>query len=215
MKILLLGASGRTGRLILKELLKTEHQIYFQVRNINKIDFDFLNAEAVIADPNDESFCQKYFSQVDIIICALNVSRNTDWPWSQLRSPKNLLSSTAKNLNLYTSNNTQIIYISAWGVNESWEDIPFWFRWTVKYSQIKWPYQDHGLAENEIRSGNNTYTIYRPVGLINAAPTHKVKLIFDRKTQPKLTISRADLAWAVVEHFANSDFKNATVVISK
>ena len=42
----------------------------------------------------------------------------------------------------------RIIMSSAWGVSDSRKDIPFWFRCTIDFSNIKYAYRDHEKQEN-------------------------------------------------------------------
>lgn len=59
------------------------------------------------------------------------------------------------------------IVCSAWGVAESQKDIPFWFRWTIKFSNIRFAYEDHERQEDLLKSSDLNWIIVRPVGLTN------------------------------------------------
>ena len=61
-----------------------------------------------------------------------------------------------------------MIVISAWGVAETRKDIPFWFRWTIDFSNIKYGYQGHEQQEKLLQNSGLNYTIIRPVGLTNS-----------------------------------------------
>jgi hypothetical protein len=81
----------------------------------------------------------------DVLLSALNISRTSDFPFSPLRTPKDFLSKTAETLIELITKTTikHTIIITAQGVNETKHDIPFWYRWIIDYTNVKYPYLDH------------------------------------------------------------------------
>ena len=95
MKILLLGATGRTGRHIIAEALRRGHEISAIVRDPEKLK-DF-NIEITQGTPYDYDTVEKAITGCNAVINTLNVSRKTDNPWSSLTAPKDLISESASN----------------------------------------------------------------------------------------------------------------------
>ena len=72
MKILLLGATGRTGKLILNELLGQRYQINCLVRESEEINEIHKNLTVFKGSPQSLSDLRKAFKGCDAIISALN-----------------------------------------------------------------------------------------------------------------------------------------------
>ncbi|MCB0847910.1 MAG: NAD(P)H-binding protein, partial [Bacteroidetes bacterium] len=88
MRILLLGATGRTGKLVLKKALEKGYQVNCLARNSQRIDEEE-GLTIIEGNPNKEADLQKAINNCEAIISVLNISRKSDFPWSGLRTPKN------------------------------------------------------------------------------------------------------------------------------
>ena len=95
MRILLFGATGRTGKLILHKALKDGHEVTAIVRDPAKLDG--LNAKIIQGSPYDKETVNKAIVNCDVVISTLNVSRVTDSPWAKLRAPKDMISRSIQN----------------------------------------------------------------------------------------------------------------------
>ena len=215
MKILLLGATGRTGKLVLEKALAGDHQVNILVRNSNRIK---QQPGLIIfeGDPANQADLQKALSGCHYVISALNISRKSDFPWSPLRTPPTYLSDVMQGLLSITDNQLKrIIICSAWGVSETREDIPKWFKWFIDNSNIKFAYHDHERQEKMLERSQFEWTIVRPVGLTNAKAEQSVKESFDNQPRPSLTISRKAVANYLVKSLKDDGLSRKKVVISK
>lgn len=215
--ILILGGSGRTGRLIVQESVKKGYRVSVLVRDLVKVS-DIKGIKVYEGSPYDKVSLENALadSQCQYIINALNISRINDIPWARLRSPKDLISQTISNLIALSPKYRiqQIISVSAWGVNETKQDIPFWFRWLIYYSNIKFGYVEHENQERLLRESNLNWTIVRPVGLTNSRKTKETVISFKNNPKPSILISRGDVASFVVKMIGNPDFYLKTPTIS-
>lgn len=130
MKLLLLGATGRTGKRMLKEALNQGYEINALVRDPGKIDSSLNGVRIFKGSPERIDDLAQAINGCDGILSTLNISRISDFPWSKLRTPPTLLSDVMKNVISLTEKNgpSRIIVCSAWGVAETESDIPNWFR---------------------------------------------------------------------------------------
>ena len=71
MKILLLGANGGIGSLILKKALNHENQVTAYVRRPDAIDFTHENLTVVVGDLNNVSLIKSLITKADVVISAL------------------------------------------------------------------------------------------------------------------------------------------------
>mgnify|MGYP000939476663 CR=1 FL=1 len=118
MTILLLGATGRTGRHLLQQALDRGHTVHALVRDPAAIKLNHSNLRLFEGSPLDREKLSVAMEGTEAIVSALNVSRTSDWPWAPLRSPADLLSKCAGYLQeLATARGIQrLVVMSAWGV---------------------------------------------------------------------------------------------------
>ncbi len=214
MAILLLGASGRTGKIILKKLNERDEKLTILVRNKNKFKDIPEKVRVIEGNPYLKADIQKALNGVNLVISALNLSRANDFPWSPLRSPKDFLSHSITNLlECSDSKDLKIVAISAFGVGDSKAEMPFWFRWLVYNSNIKFPYLDHEIQENLLKNSGKNFVIIRPVGLTNDKEKSEYQ-VFTYLSIPKLTINRSNLAEFTLKAAIGNEFDRKVVVIS-
>jgi len=193
-KILILGATGRTGKWLLKLALEKGYSVHVLVRDKEKIQ-GVENLMVFEGSPADKMMLLKAAENCNAIISALNISRTSDFPWSKLRTPESFLSDVMRHI-VQVSKEQQIkriIVCSAWGVNETNSELPFWFRWTIAHSNIGAAYTDHERQEKILIKSDLNWTVVRPVGLIHGK-SKKVRVSYNHIPKPKLTISRKSVA---------------------
>jgi len=149
MRILLFGATGRTGKLILHKALKDGHEVTAIVRDPAKLDG--LNAKIIQGSPYDKETVNKAIVNCDVVISTLNVSRVTDSPWAKLRAPKDMISRSIQNaLDTMKENNTKRIIV-----------MPFIFRLVVSSGNLKYAYKDHTRQEELLAKSDSNWTVIR------------------------------------------------------
>src|SRR6195952_3015039 len=138
MKILILGATGRTGRLIVEETLKQGYDLNVLVRDKNKISFNSKSIKVYQGTPTRRTDLAVAMQGCDLIISALGIVRASDAPWSKLITAPNFISESIKNAIAEADQQklNRLITVSAWGVGETKKDIPFWLRWLIDYTNM-------------------------------------------------------------------------------
>ena len=196
MRILLLGATGRTGKLLLEQTLEHGHIVHALVRDKQKIPFQKYNLLVHEGTPIDKTALDKAMQGCEAILSALNISRKYEFPWAGLRTPKDFLSGTMRNIiELSEKNNIRrIVFISAWGVSETKKDLPGWFRWLIDNSSLRYQYYDHERQEELVKKSTLSWTALRPVFLSNSKTQNEVIVSFNNEPRPELYISRRKLA---------------------
>ena len=216
MKLLLLGSTGRTGRIVLEIALKKGYQVNCLARNTERIK-KRKGLTIFEGNPTNENDLKKAISKCDFVISVLNISRKTDFPWSSLKTPSTFLSD-AMNIVVRISKNENIKRISicsAWGVAESKNDIPKWFKWLINRSNIGIAYNEHEKQEEIISKSKLNWTIIRPVGLSNSKKEEKIIETFNNKPKPNMLISRKSLAKYLLQSLTNNSLIEKKVVVSK
>ena len=217
MRILLLGATKGLGKEILKEALNLGFEINCLVRNTKKFPVEQNNIRVFEGDATSSIDLENAVQDSKIIISTLNVMRKNLFPWSNITNDKNTISKSSKNI-IDISKRKKIkhlISISAWGVNESLDHIPIWFKLLIKNSNLKYPYIDHGKSEKLLVNSNLNWTILRPSALVNFLNNHQVKESISLKNKPSLIISRKSLAKFIINIVDKKNYYNKIVTVSK
>ena len=216
MKLLLLGSTGRTGKIVLEIALKKGYQVNCLARNTERIK-KRKGLTIFQGNPTNENDLKKAIYKCDFVISVLNISRKTDFPWSSLKTPSTFLSD-AMNIVVRISKNENIKRISicsAWGVAETKNDIPKWFKWLINRSNIGIAYNEHEKQEEIISKSKLNWTIIRPVGLSNSKKEEKIIETFNNKPKPNMLISRKSLAKYLLQSLTNNSLIEKKVVVSK
>lgn len=217
MKILLLGLTGRLGRCLLAEALRKNYDINAVVRRRS----EGINSSTRITWyeglPTDRSVLSTAGRGCEAIISALNISRTSDFPWSAMRTPPTFLSDAMENMIATAQEHDirRVIVCSAWGVKETKNHLPVWFRWLIDHSNIGITYRDHERQEDRLRLSGVDWTIVRPVGLTNGKKEHAVQVSFNNIPKPSLTISRNDVARFMIGALREKSYIKKDPVISK
>lgn len=217
LRILLLGATKGLGKEILKEALSLGFEINCLVRNTKKFPLEQNNIRVFEGDATSSIDLENAVQDSKIIISTLNVMRKNLFPWSNITNDKNTISKSSKNI-IEISKRKKIkhlISVSAWGVNESLDHIPIWFKLLIKNSNLKYPYIDHGKSEKLLVNSNLNWTILRPSALVNFLNNHQVKESISLKNKPSLIISRKSLAKFIINIVDKKNYYNKIVTVSK
>ena len=217
MKILILGATGRTGKELLDQALKAGISVHALVRDIDKVKMTSRNLKLFESKKLDRTALRLAMLGCDAVLSTLNITRTSDFPWSGLRTPKDFLSNTMRNV-LEVANELhikRIIVTTAWGVNETKKDIPAWFRFFINYSNVGVAYRDHERQEQLLAASLSDWTAVRPVGLTNSKKPKQVRITVNNEPKPNLTISRSNVARFMVEIYKTGDYPKEAVTISE
>jgi putative NADH-flavin reductase len=161
MKILLLGATGRTGKHIIEEALKRGHSIAAIARNPEKLK-DF-KIDIIQGTPYDYEPMEKAIIGCEAVINTLNVSRKSDNPWASLAAPKDMISKSASNAikAMDKSGIKRFVALSTIGAGRSWKTSPGILKFIVSISNLRFAFQDHGKQEEILENSATEYTICR------------------------------------------------------
>lgn len=215
MKILLLGATGRTGKHVLSNALELGYEVTCLARNTDRLT-PREGLHVIEGSPLIINDLEKALIGCDAVINVLNISRSTDFPWAPLRTPPTFLSDVMNRL-IVTMNQKDVkrlIVCSAWGVAETRKDIPFWFRWIIENSNIGVAYKDHERQEKLVIHSNLDWTIVRPVGLTNFKKLDTLQVSFENKPKPNLMLSRKSLAYFMVKSISQKELIGNKAVVS-
>jgi len=212
MKIFVIGASGRTGKLFTQLAVAGGHQVTALVRDKRQADVPGVSYTEGL--PTDEQLLGRLLQGVDAVVVALGISRSSENPFARVVSPLTLISDTVKALLPAMKKNgiSRLITISASGVGDSWDDMPLPAKLLIRYSNIMKAYEDHDRQEKLIRLSATDWTIVRPVMLNN-----KEDEAYSATNGAPLggNISRKAVARFVLDTLESGSYKESCVTLSR
>lgn len=217
MRILILGATGRTGRLLVEEALRRKHDVNVLISHASKLSSNPKLVSVFEGTPLNPHILAQAMKGCDAVLSTLNISRVSDFPWAKLRTSIDFLSLSMKHI-IYVAkqlNVERIIVTTAWGVAETRRDIPFWFRWLIRFSNIRYPYLDHERQEKLLKDSGLKWTIVRPAGLIDDKKIKEVIVSLNNMPKPNLMISRFNTARYMMDILEQDLHIQQTPVISE
>ena len=221
MNILLLGATGRTGRLVLAEALAQGHTVHALVRRPARLQAVANQYGGQLrlfeGQPTDGAVLAQAMAGCQGVVGVLNVSRTSDFPWAPLRTPPTLLSDTMRQVITLGQQRAiqKVVVCSAWGVGDTKNHLPGWFRWFINNSNIGVAYTDHERQEQLLAQSGLPYTIVRPVGLTNGKRQQQVQVSYSNQPKPRLTINRLTVARFLLSALTDDALTGRAPVISR
>jgi uncharacterized protein YbjT (DUF2867 family) len=210
MKILVLGATGRTGKLFAQLATSKNHQVTATIRN--KKNATLTNVNYIEGLPTDEQLLTKSLQGIDAVVVSLNINRTSDNPFAKVMSPLTLISDSVKALLPAMESNKvkRIVSVSASGAGDSWKDMPFIGRLFIRNSNIWKAYEDHTRQEQILRQSGLDWTIVRPV-MLNDKDSDEYKAVIGKPTGG--SISRKGVAKFILDSLESEKFVKEVVTL--
>jgi putative NADH-flavin reductase len=189
MRLALFGATGATGKQILREALQRGHEVTAVVRNPAKLDQPASEQlHVVVADVMDANAIAPAIAGTDAVISALG---------GPPRKPSTVVTDGARSIikAMREVGARRLIAISGSMVDDT-GDGPF-FRFIGKPITrriYRGAYNDLRSAETEIHQSELDWTIMRPPRLTDKPAKGRYRTAIDRNLPHGFTIPRADLA---------------------
>ncbi|MGC4114583.1 MAG: SDR family oxidoreductase [Myxococcales bacterium] len=198
MKLLVMGATGRTGKRLAALALKKGHQVVAIARSPEKLAG--LGAEVVQGSPYERETVARAVSGCDAVVNLLNVSRTSESPWARLAAPPDMISRSCANAleAMAKAGIRRYVTLSTVGAGESWKLMPLPVRLVVKHSNLKAAFDDHTEQERLLAQSSADYTVARaPMlsdkdnasGVLVVKPGEKMKSAISRQTVAEFLLS--------------------------
>jgi uncharacterized protein YbjT (DUF2867 family) len=215
MRLLLLGATGRTGWLIMEKALAGQHQVTAIVRDPSKLRG--MNVTIIKGTPYDPDTVKAAIKDCQAVICTLNISRTTDSPWARLRAPKDLISRSIQNAlqAMAVNGSKRIISLSALGAGESKKKMPFIFKVFIASSNLRYAYRDHTRQEALLAKSDSNWTVIR-LPVLTEEPG-EFEILVNKNDGVKLNrdINREAVARFILSILDDAQYYRKIVAISK
>ena len=214
MKILILGATGRTGKYVIDEALKKGHKVSAIARDPDKLKN--YEIDIIQGTPYDYETVEKALTGCDAVINTLNVSRKSDNPWSPLAAPKDLISKSASNAikAMEKTGIKRFVALSTIGAGRSWKTSPAILRFFVSISNLRYAFVDHGKQEELLENSSIDYTICRAPMLSSEVNSSGAIATRENEIPKSMKLSRNSAAEIFIKIIENKEFIRQTVSLS-
>jgi len=182
-KIVVFGASGKTGILIVYQALNQGHQVTAFARQPSKVTIQHKNLRIIQGDIMETDKVKMAVEGQDAVLCALGVNKN---------KPSTLLSDGTKNIlnAMESSGIKRFICMSSAGILGN--DTGFWFGKIIMPLFLRHVFADKLRQVRVIEESKADWVILRPTGLTDAPKTNTYKVNLGNPTSG--SIPRADVA---------------------
>jgi len=205
MKLVIFGATGKTGGEIVKQSLAQGYKVTAFVRDPSKVTLEHDDLKVVTGDIFDLTAVKQAIQGQDAVICALGSS---ELGKTTVRSE-----GTANIIRAMKENHVnRLVVVSAMGVAESWSTLSFvnklFFATLLRNSR-----EDHEKQEVVVKESNLDWTIIRPSGLTDT-PLTESYAIGENILAKTSNISSADVAHAIIKEVHENNFVHKAVTIT-
>jgi putative NADH-flavin reductase len=203
MKVLVLGANGKTGKLVVDQAVAMGHEVSVLVRKpsatppsgVKVVVGDALNAEDVL----------KVIDKQEAVVDCIGGKA----PWRKQTLEQDAMRNIVAAMKATEAR--RLLVVSAMGVAESAEQSPWWFRYLMVPTFLRGSTADKAAMEVIVKGSGLDYVIARPPILKDGEATGSVRVITERGKGHAIT--RADLAVWLVEQLDNRKYIGQAVVM--
>jgi putative NADH-flavin reductase len=183
MKIVVFGASGKTGILIVYQALNQGHEVTAFARQSTKVTIQHKNLRVIQGDILDPVKVQLAVNGQEAVLCALGADKN---------KPGTLLSDGTRNIleAMEKSGVKRLICMSSAGILGN--DGGFWFGKIFMPLFLRHIFEDKKRQVKVIEESRADWVIIRPTGLTDAPKTNTYKI--NPGVPTSRSIPRADVA---------------------
>jgi len=205
MKLVVFGATGKTGQEIVKQSLAQGYEVTAFVRDPSKMALEHDDLKIMTGDIFEFTAVTQAIQGQDAVICSLGTS---ELGKTTVRSE-----GTANITKAMKENHVnRLVVVSAMGVAESWSTLSIvnklFFATLLRSSR-----QDHEEQEVVVKESDLDWTIIRPSGLTDTPQTESYA-IGENIIGKTSKIARADVAHAIIKEIHDNTFVHRAVTIT-
>ncbi len=207
-RLLVLGASGRTGQHVVTKALQAGHTVTAFVRDPQRLTISSERLRVLVGNTTrDDAALDEATLDQDVVISALGAGDSFKPEGVIAMSMTRIIRAMQKH------GVRRLIFTSAFGVGETFRDAPLVPRVFVR-TLLRNIYRDKHAAEVELKRSTLDWTLVYPTGLSNVAATGKYRKGERLSLKGRPTIPRADLADFLLSQIDDTTFLRKGVLVS-
>jgi putative NADH-flavin reductase len=201
--VVVFGAGGRTGRLVVEEAVRAGHDVVAAARG----PLDIPGARTVRADVRDPAAVAAAVAGRDAVVCAVGPSG---------RTADGLYSAAAGSIvaGMAATGVERLVAVTSSGVRLDDPNHPWWYRLLAR-TAMREAYGDMRRMEEIVRASAVDYTFVRPARLVDEPATGAVRIMDGANPAHGLRVTRADLARFVVEEVTARQWSRAAPTMAE
>ncbi|MDB5059368.1 MAG: putative secreted protein [Chloroflexi bacterium] len=195
LNVLVIGATRHTGNLVMRQALAAGHTVTALARDPARIDVKHERLCVVRGDVLDPATLAQAVAGCDVVVSTFGVT-------SAYRAPTTLYSAGIRNVigAMQDAGAKRLIAVTAAPLSKDKDDtLPSRVLNKMMWTFINEVYSDMARMEEVIRTSGLEWTIVRPPKLTEKPPTGHYRTAINRSVRGGYTISRADLAGAILK----------------
>lgn len=201
MRIVIFGANGKTGRLLVEQALAAGHYVWAFMRNSSSFSIIHPNLNIIVGELNETLKLRDLFSDKDVCISALGGKSLTKISTNFTNGLENII------YVMKESAVRRFLYISSLGAGESRIMFQQPIRFIILNILLRVPIIEHNKNEQVLMASNLDWTIIRPAGLTNEPKTKTYKHGIDKnKLAGNPKISRASVASFIISQLTDPTY---------
>ncbi len=208
--ILLLGATGRTGKLALRYALSAGLAVTALARHPEKLaGFGNDRLRVLKGTPEDRAALSGALEGVDAVVSVLSNSTKSSQPYFMRDSMQNCLELMAE------KGLRRIVVVTALGAGDSFQYLPWLVQFMARHTKFKMIFNDHDEQERVVRRSKLDWTIVRPPRLNNRRKAKNLIISYKNKPRPANSLSRRQLAKFIIDILEEPEYFGKDPVVSE
>ena len=208
MKIVIFGATGSVGQQLLDQALARGHNVSAFTRNPAKIKKKHQNLTIMEGDILNVPAVRFAVRGQDAVFCTLGMP---------LMNNEGLRAKGTKNIirAMESLGVKRFICLSGLGAGDSWNVLPFHYKYLIFPLLMRRVYADHERQEGHIKNSQSDWTIVRPGNFTDGPHTQSYRHGFTKPDASlKLSVSRADVADFMVKQLTDDSYLHKAASVS-
>jgi putative NADH-flavin reductase len=204
MKVLIVGATGKTGAFLLEQAAAAGHTVTALARDPARVS----GVAVVQGDVYDPTSLARAVAGQDAVLAALT-------PRGNPLAPVDLYSRGGENLvrAMERAGVKRLVFVTSAAVEKGDPALPWWMRFALM-PVLHHVYDDARRFEALVRESKLEWTVVRPPRLIDGPRTSRYRVTPRFMPEGPATLSRADLAEFMVAQLADRTFVGGTPTLA-
>lgn len=206
MKILVIGAAGKSGEVLVKQALADGHEITALVHDASS--YDQAGVRVIEGDVLDAAKVEAAVAGQDAVLDALGGHTPYKETTLETNAARNIIDAMRRN------GVRRLVVISVLGEGDSKANAGFFYEHLLLPTFLRGTIKDKAGMESEVKSSDLDWVLVRPPFLTDGDLTGKVKVFSPEAQEKAHKISREDLAAFMLEQLTSNAHLHQAVTIA-
>ncbi|GAA3927609.1 NAD(P)H-binding protein [Chitinophaga oryziterrae] len=215
-RILIFGATGRTGHEVINYALEKGYHVVALVRNPDKLHINSEQVTLIKGLPTNIEDVRAAMKGCYAVISLLSaLPEKESFSFKRITPPHTLEKSLSNAITTMKEYNIKrVMILSSIGAGNSYQYAPWYMRLIIKITNFKFVFADHNAQEKLLENADLNWTIARPVALNNNETMGKLTINYSSTPKP-FKISRKQLARFFVDNLDTITFEHKAPILSE